>query len=68
MPEPVGVVDPAALAGRARADAGEHILVVDMYTPFNPTKASLLEDQWHPNLQGYVLLGTQWYSVLQSLL
>jgi lysophospholipase L1-like esterase len=53
---------------KARADAGKHILVVDMYTPFNPNKASLLEDQWHPNLQGYVLLGTQWYSVLQPLL
>ena len=28
-----------------------------MFTPFNPTKTALLEDQWHPNLQGYVLLG-----------
>ena len=53
---------------KARADAGKHILVVDMFTPFNPNKTSLLEDQWHPNLQGYVLLGTQWYQVLQSLL
>jgi len=53
---------------KARADAGKHILAVDMYTPFNPDKTSLLEDQWHPNLQGYVLLATQWYSVLQSLL
>jgi len=39
-----------------------------MYTPFNSNKASLLEDEWHPNLSGYVLMGTQWYSVLQSLL
>jgi lysophospholipase L1-like esterase len=53
---------------KTRADAGKHILVVDMFTPFDPNKTSLLEDQWHPNLQGYVLLGTQWYSVLQSLL
>jgi lysophospholipase L1-like esterase len=52
---------------KARADAGKHILVVDMYTPFTP-KASLLEDQWHPNLQGYVVLGTEWYKVLQPLL
>jgi lysophospholipase L1-like esterase len=52
---------------KARADAGKHILVVDMYTPFTP-KASLLEDQWHPNLQGYVVLGTQWYSALESVL
>jgi lysophospholipase L1-like esterase len=52
---------------KTRADAGKHILVVDMYTPFTP-KSSLIEDQWHPNLQGYVVLGTEWYSVLQSLL
>jgi lysophospholipase L1-like esterase len=51
-----------------RADAGKHILLVDMYTPFNPNKASLIEDEWHPNLQGYVLLGDQWYSVLKPLL
>jgi len=49
-------------------DKGKHILIADMYTPFNPNKASLLEDQYHPNLAGYVLLGTQWYSVLQPLL
>ncbi len=53
---------------KARADKGKHILIVDMFTPFNPNKASLIEDQWHPNLAGYVLLGTQWYSVLQPLL
>jgi lysophospholipase L1-like esterase len=53
---------------KLRADAGKHILLVDMYTPFNPNKTSLLADQWHPNLAGYVILGTQWYSVLKSLL
>ncbi|HEX7499782.1 MAG TPA: SGNH/GDSL hydrolase family protein, partial [Polyangia bacterium] len=53
---------------KARADKGKHILIVDMFTPFNPNKASLIEDQWHPNLAGYVLLGTQWYSALQPLL
>ena len=52
---------------KAQADAGKHILLVDMFTPFTP-KASLLEDQWHPNLAGYVLLGSKWYSVLQPLL
>lgn len=31
-------------------------------------KASLIEDQWHPNLQGYVILGTQWTTVLQSVM
>jgi lysophospholipase L1-like esterase len=50
------------------ADKGKHIRIVDMYTPFNANKSSLIEDQYHPNLAGYVLLGTQWYSVLKSLL
>jgi len=53
---------------KERADAGKRILTVDMFTPFDPNKAALLEDQWHPNLDGYVVLGTQWYSVLQPLL
>jgi len=53
---------------KARADAGQHILLVDMFTPFNANKQSLMEDQWHPNLAGYVILGTQWYGVLQSLM
>ena len=60
--------DAIATLVNTRGAAGEHILVVDMYTPFNPTKTSLLEDQWHPNLAGYVVMGTQWYSVLQPLL
>ena len=50
------------------ADKGKHISIVDMYTPFNTAKASLIEDQWHPNLAGYVVLGDQWYSVLKPLL
>jgi lysophospholipase L1-like esterase len=53
---------------KTRADVGKHILLVDMYTPFNANKASLIEDQWHPNLAGYVVLGDQWYSVLKPLL
>ncbi|MES1182337.1 MAG: SGNH/GDSL hydrolase family protein [Myxococcales bacterium] len=52
---------------KARADAGKHILVVDMNTPFAP-KATLLEDQWHPNTAGYALLAKQWYASLQPLL
>lgn len=53
---------------QAHASKGKHILSVDMFTPFNPNKASLLEDQYHPNANGYLLLGDQWYSVLQALL
>ena len=53
---------------KSRTDAGKHILVVDMYTAFNANKAALIEDEWHPNLAGYVLLGSKWYSAIQSLL
>jgi lysophospholipase L1-like esterase len=54
---------------KARADAGKHILLVNMFKPFvDAGKASLIEDEWHPNLKGYVLIGAQWYEVLKSLL
>jgi len=49
-----------------RADAGRRILHVDMYTPLSPDKGSLLEDEWHPNLAGHELLGTEWYGVLEA--
>jgi lysophospholipase L1-like esterase len=52
---------------KARADAGKHILVVDMYAPFaavSDYKTSLLKDTWHPNEAGDVILGQHWYSVL----
>lgn len=53
---------------QTRASAGKHILLVDMYTPFAANKASLMEDQWHPNPAGYVTIGTQWYSKIANLL
>jgi lysophospholipase L1-like esterase len=53
---------------KAKADAGKRILLIDLFTPFNANKAALLEDQWHPNLQGYVLIGAEWYSALKTLL
>jgi len=52
---------------KARADAGKHILVVDMYAPLAAVtdyKTSLLKDTWHPNVAGDVILGQKWYSVL----
>ena len=52
---------------KQRADAGKHIAVVDMYTPFTP-KASLIEDQWHPNAAGYKVLAQQWYGALSPVL
>lgn len=61
-----GAAIPAVV--QARANAGKHILLVDMFTPFLANKAALLEDQWHPNLAGYVIIGTEWYKSLAGLL
>jgi hypothetical protein len=63
----------AAIPGvvKARADAGKHILLVDMYAPFaavSSYKTTLLKDTWHPNEAGDVILGGRWYSVLASSL
>ena len=46
---------------KARADAGKHIVMVDMYSNFG---ASLFMDTWHPNTAGHVVLGARWYAVL----
>lgn len=56
---------------KARADAGKHISVVDLYTPFAAVtdyKTSLLKDTWHPNVAGDVILGGRWYSALAASL
>jgi lysophospholipase L1-like esterase len=56
---------------KLRADAGKHILVVDMYAPFSAVadyKSSLLKDSWHPSVAGDVLLAQRWYSVLAESL
>jgi lysophospholipase L1-like esterase len=60
--------DAIPAVAKQRFDAGKHILVVDLNTPFAPNKASLLEDQWHPNAAGYVLLAQHWYDTLGPLL
>lgn len=56
---------------KARADAGKHILLVDMYSPFTANasyKTALLKDTWHPNEAGHVILGARWYATLASSL
>ena len=54
---------------KARKDKGKNIMIVDMFTPFNPNKTTLLEDEWHPTVAGYVLIATQWWEkALKSLL
>jgi lysophospholipase L1-like esterase len=56
---------------QARAEAGRHILLVDMYAPIASHadyKTALLKDTWHPNEAGHAILGAQWYSVLADSL
>ena len=56
---------------KARADAGKHILLVNMYPVIANTatyKTTLLADTWHPNSAGYTLMGQAWYDVLSGLL
>ena len=58
-----GAAIPAVV--KQRADAGKHILLVDMHTAFLAERASLLSDQWHPNAKGYALIGAQWFAALE---
>jgi lysophospholipase L1-like esterase len=54
-----------------RADAGKHVIMVDMFTPFvrNPSyKTALLFDEVHPNDAGHVILGQTWYAAIRSIL
>ena len=56
---------------KARADAGKHILMVDMYSVIAANanyKTALLQDTWHPNTAGHALLGARWYAVLAGSL
>jgi lysophospholipase L1-like esterase len=52
---------------QTRADAGKHIMLVDMYTGF--TASSMLgSDNIHPNSTGYKFMADHWYSAIGSLL
>jgi lysophospholipase L1-like esterase len=54
-----------------RAATGQHITMVDMYTPFvaNPNfKTELLVDDLHPKFDGYVIMANTYYSVVGPLL
>jgi lysophospholipase L1-like esterase len=56
---------------QTRADAGKHIRLVDMYSVIASNanyKTALLQDTWHPNSNGYALLGAAWYSALSDAL
>jgi len=63
----------AALSGlvRARAAAGKHVILVDMFTPFNSTPnfaSALMNDNLHPKDAGYVVMAQTWYDAIEELL
>ena len=56
---------------KSRADAGKHVLLVDMYTAFvsDPAyKSKYLADRLHPNASGYQLMSDVWDTVIHDLL
>ena len=56
---------------KARADAGKHIRMVDMYGAFtaNPNyRTEWMGDNLHPNVTGYAELANTWYAAIGSLL
>jgi lysophospholipase L1-like esterase len=60
---------PAVVA--ARANAGKHVLLADMYNAFvrDPAyKTRFLADGLHPNNAGYVVMGDMWYALVRDLL
>jgi lysophospholipase L1-like esterase len=60
---------PALVA--ARANAGKHIILTDMYTPFisNPNrKTEWMADDFHPNDAGYTVMAQTWYDTIGSYL
>jgi lysophospholipase L1-like esterase len=50
---------------QARANAGEHITMVDMFSGF-ATNTMLDNDSIHPNTAGYKFMADKWYSVIDS--
>jgi lysophospholipase L1-like esterase len=62
----------AAIPGivSARAAAGKHIALIDLWTPLtsNPNyKTELLDDKLHPNDAGYSKMAETWYKMLGGL-
>jgi lysophospholipase L1-like esterase len=63
----------AAIPGlvKERADAGKHVISVDMYGEFtkNPSyKTALMGDKLHPKQEGLVVMAQVWYAAIGNLL
>lgn len=55
---------------KSRADAGKHVVLVDMYGAFVADKAyrtTLLYDRLHPNIAGFQKMADTWNTVLHDL-
>jgi len=60
---------PAVL--QQRADAGQHLLLVNMTAAFSAANAnplSLLSEGLHPNNAGYAVMAQTWYSAIEDFL
>jgi lysophospholipase L1-like esterase len=56
---------------KARADAGKHVISVDMYGAFtkNPNyKTDYMGDKLHPKQAGLVVMADTWWAAIGSLL
>lgn len=56
---------------KARADAGKHITMVDMYGAFTKNanyKTDYMKDKLHPKDEGYVVMANTWYDKIGPLL
>jgi len=51
----------------ARASAGKHVVLVDMFTGFN-AGSMIGSDSVHPNASGYAFMADRWYQVIGELL
>ena len=50
---------------KTRADAGKHVIVVDLWTGF--PSSGLSSDQVHPNVAGYAWMGDKFYDAVGSM-
>jgi lysophospholipase L1-like esterase len=56
---------------KARADAGKHVIMVDMYAAFTKNadyKTAYMQDTLHPKDAGYVVMANTWYEAIGKLL
>jgi lysophospholipase L1-like esterase len=56
---------------KERADAGKHVILVDMYGAFTANamyKTLLMADKLHPKDAGYTVMGNVWYQGIGALL